>query len=298
LSLTARKGLIRIVAVTSLGFAASCFAQTLVPLGDSGTGSTRNQERLAANRAARQALHASTQAAAPRPDVVILTGDRVISQFVDGAFWLTTITVVNLETHSTDFDVLFFQDDGTDFNVPIVGLSGLTRGVTVHLPALGSLTFQTAGTSSVLGVGWATLSQSNSDSVGITAIFRLSLPGTQPQEAVVPAVNQFEQHFLLSFDDTSFITGLALANPTLSSVVITANIRNEGGQIIDTRQLSLAPYHHTSFVLPSTWGTTRGIRGTIEFITSGFGVGALGLRFNGVAFTSINVLENFNWVVN
>jgi hypothetical protein len=46
-------------------------------------------------------------------------------------------------------------------------------------------------------------------------------------------------------------------------------------------------------------GIKAGIRGTIEFLTSGLscGVGALGLRFNGTAFTSINALQNYNWAV-
>ncbi len=113
---------------------------------------------------------------------------------------------------------------------------------------------------------------------------------------MVPAVNQFEQHFLLPFDDTVYIMGLAIANPTTNSVTVVATIRNEDGQTVDVRQLSLAPYNHTAFVLPSTWSSTRSMRGTIEFVTSGYGVGALGLRFDGIAFTSVGVLENFKWI--
>jgi hypothetical protein len=232
-----------------------------------------------------------------RPNTVVYTGDTVISQFVDGSAWQTSISVVNLETHSTNFDLLFFLDNGNDFNVPIVGLAGLNRSVHVTLNPMGTLTFKTKGTDPVLTSGWALLSQSNSDSVGITGVFRLNLPGVQSQEAVVPAVNRFEQHFLLSFDDTAYSTGLALANPTLNSVTVSATIRDELGQTVDTQQLFLAPYNHTAFDLPSTWSSTKGMRGTIEFVTSGYGVGALGLRFDGIAFTSVSVLENFNWVV-
>jgi hypothetical protein len=113
---------------------------------------------------------------------------------------------------------------------------------------------------------------------------------------VVPAVNQFETHFVLNFDDTAYITGLALANPTVNTVAIIANIRASDGTIIDTQNLTLPPYNHVSFSLPANWTSTRGTSSTIEFLTSGYGVGALGLRFNGSAFTSLNVLENFNWV--
>ena len=83
------------------------------------------------NRAARQGRRAgvapTAAAKSAKPNVVIFQGDRIISQFVDGPYWLTSITVVNLETHATDFDVLFFEDDGSDFNAPVVGLSGQSQ---------------------------------------------------------------------------------------------------------------------------------------------------------------------------
>lgn len=265
-------------------------------MGPSGPGSIQNQIALASRRTARTAPQGTTSAAQPR--VVVFKGDTVISQFVDGGSWLTSITVTNLETHTTSFDVLFFQDDGADFNVPIVSLSGLQRAVTVTLAPMGTLTFSTTGTNTALTTGWALLSQTNNDSVGISAVFRQFVPGGQAQEAVVPAVNQFETHFVLNFDNTAYITGIALANPTLNTVGVQANIRNAAGQIIDTRQFSLAPYNHVSFGLPASWASTQGISGTIEFLTSGYGVGALGLRFNGTAFTSLNVLENYNWTLN
>jgi hypothetical protein len=44
----------------------------------------------------------------------------------------------------------------------------------------------------------------------------------------VAAVNQFENHFVLLFDNTlPFVTGVALANRTLNAVSIPVNIRNE-----------------------------------------------------------------------
>jgi hypothetical protein len=143
--------------------------------------------------------------------------------------------------------------------------------------------------------GWALLSAPNNDAIGVFAVFRQTSPGRQPQEAVVPAVSQSENHFVMPFDNTGFITGIALANPTLNVVNVPVNIRDENGKIIDTRNFSLGPSSHMSFSLPDTWGTTAGRRGTIEFITSGFGLGALGLRFNGAAFTSLNVMQNSSW---
>jgi hypothetical protein len=263
------------------------FSQEITPL-IGADGSTLNQQFLA-NR--------ERPTKSPVKDVVVLPGDVVNPQFVDGGGWLTAVTVVNLENHPANFDVLFFNDNGTDFNVPVAGV-GLFRGVHVSLTVAGSLTFQTTGTNAKLASGWALLSKTTNDSIGIMAIFRQSIPGQQSQEAVVPAVNQFENHFLLLFDNTQqFVTGVAVANPTVNSVVIPVNIRNELGQIIDTQQFSLGPYSHMAFGLPATWRSTVGIRGTVEFLTSGFGIGALGLRFDGFAFTSLNVLANVNWIL-
>src|SRR6476469_2948858 len=171
------------------------------------------------------------------------------------------------------------------------------RGLNVTLETAGSIEFETAGLASNLTQGWALLSQSTNDSVGGMAIFRQSVFGRPDQEAVVPIVSQFDNHFVLLFDNTAFTTAIALANPTTNRVDIPVNIRNQAGQIIDRRTVTLGSYNHTAFTLPDTWSSTAGRRGAIEFQTSGFGVGALGLRFNGSAFTSFHVLENFNWVV-
>src|SRR5437764_13138457 len=97
------------------------------------------------------------------------------------------------------------------------------------------------------------------------AIFRQTVAGRQAQEAVVPSVNQYDSHFVLPFDNTIYTTGVALANPTTTRVSIPVNIRNEAGQIIDTRQFSLGPYSHSAFVLPDIWASTAGKRGTLEF---------------------------------
>ena len=278
--------------VLLLTFASLSIAQTTVGLTGSNPEDRLNQQFL------QQRLNESKNSAqkSGQRNVVVFPGDRIIPQFVDGGSWKTSMYFVNLENRSVSFQVLFFDDDGRDLSVPIIG-QGLVRGLTVSLEAAGSITFETAGTASNLTQGWALLSQSTNDSVGGMAVFRQSVFGRPDQEAVVPIVNQYDNHFVLLFDNTNFTTAIALANPTSTAVVIPVNIRSQSGQIIDQRTVRLGSYSHTAFTLPDTWGSTAGRRGTIEFQTSGFGVGALGLRFSGSAFTSFHVLENFNWVV-
>lgn len=265
-------------------------AQTTVGIPASHAGDRLNEQSLK-NRVA-----PSPKAGTPEKRVVVFPGDRVIAQFVDGGSWKTSIYFVNLENHSVSFQVLFFDDAGGDLSVPVAG-QGVVRGLNISLDAAGSVEFETGGFSANLTQGWALLSQSTNDSVGGMAVFRQSVAGRADQEAVVPIVSQYDSHFVLLFDNTSFTTAIALANPTSTAVTIPVNIRNQAGQIIDQRTIQLGSYAHTAFTLPDTWGATAGRRGAIEFLTSGFGVGALGLRFNGSAFTSFHVLENSNWVV-
>ena len=270
-----------------LGFASLSNAQTATGLPASSPGDRLNQQIL-------QQRQESKKSEAKL--VAVYPGDRVIAQFVDGGSWKTSMYFVNLENHSVSFQVLFFTDDGNDLTVPVLG-QGFVRGLNISLDTAGSIQFETAGTDFSLAQGWALLSQSTNDSVGGMAVFRHSFPGIADQEAVVPIVNQYENHFVLLFDNTStFSTAIALANPTTNSVAIPVNIRNQTGQIIDQRIVNLGAYSHTAFSLVDRWGSTAGRRGAIEFLTSGFGVGALGLRFNGSAFTSFHVLENLRWV--
>jgi len=210
-----------------------------------------------------------------QPNVVVFAGDRVFPHIVDGGGWQTSFFFVNLENHPVSFQVLFFDDDGNDLFVPVAGL-GSVRQVNVTLDTAGSTEFETTGFSNNLRQGWALLSQTTSDTVGGMAVFKQHVFGRPDQEAVVPIVSQFDSHFVLLFDNTAFITGIAIANPTLNFVDIPVNIRNQSGQIIDQRTISLGPYEHTAFSLPDTWFSTAGRRGAIEFQTSGFGVAALG----------------------
>lgn len=273
-------------------WSSASIGQSLVGVGGVDTDSNFNQQFLKQQHAGAKTVQ--PQGGTIQPKVVVFPGDRVISQFVDGAGWSTSVFFVNLESHPVSFQVLFFRDDGNDMFVPVVGL-GLVRQVNITLDTAGSTEFETAGFADSLKQGWALVSQTTDDTVGGMAVFRQHVFGRPDQEAVVPIVSQFDSHFVLLFDNTAFITGIAIANPTLDFVDIPVTIRNQAGQIIDQQTVSLGPYNHTAFSVPDTWRSTSGRRGTIEFETSGFGVAALGLRFNGSAFTSFNVLENINW---
>jgi hypothetical protein len=252
-------------------------------------------------QSARSLMGAEIKPSDPKPKVVVFAGDDVIPHVVDGGLWKTTFKFVNLENHTVTFTLSFIQDNGEPLVLPILGNSLLTGGAYTSLSftllATQSATVQTAGAAAALTEGWAFMQQAVvTDSIGGFAIFTQHIPGGQDQEATVPVVNQFSGHFVLLFDNTAYITGIAIANPTNGPVSIPVNIRNEAGQLIDQELITLGPFGHTAFGVPTTWPKTAGIAGGIEFIASGYGVGALGLRFNGAAFTTFNILENYAWL--
>src|SRR5258708_6647336 len=168
-------------------FASMSFGQTTIGLPGSNPGDRLNQELLAQRHETKTNGH-----------VVVYPGDRVIAQFVDGGSWKTSMYFVNLESHTVSFQVLFFDDLGNDLSVPVVG-QGVVRGLNITLDSAGSIEFETSGNASSLTQGWALLSQSTNDSVGGMAIFRQSVAGRADQEAVVPIVSQYDNHFVLLF---------------------------------------------------------------------------------------------------
>ena len=271
--------------------AASCLAQQVVPYPAGPAGSTFNRTLLTRSRLGSGGIQSHTVVGTSGAASL---GNLVLPHVIDGASWQTSITMVNLETHGTSFDLLFFQDNGTDFPLPING-HGSVNALHIALAALGSTTIDTEGLSPSLLSGWAMVSQPNGDAVGVSAIFRSSQPGRQPQEAVVPTTSQFTTHFVIPFDNTVYATGIALANPSLNVETISATIRDESGNVIDRRNLSIVASGHFAMSVGDAWSTTVGKRGTIEFQTSGTGLGGLGLRFNGAAFTTLDVYQNAAW---
>jgi len=257
---------------------------------------------LAAEPQAPDAVKSIATGTDVQPRDVVFAGTNVFPQVVDGAGWKTTFKLVNLENHTVSFTLFFYGDGGFPLSLPILDSAVINGGnftsIAFTLPTAASITSETAGFASRLAQGWALMQRNvSTDSIGGFAIFRFRAPGGQDQEAVVPIVDQFSGHFVLLFDNTlSFVSGIAIANPTNTSVSIPVNIRDETGQIIDQQFIGLGPFAHTAFNTPDQWPSTAGRAGGIEFLTSGYGVGALGLRFNRFAFTSFPVLTNFNWL--
>ena len=250
----------------------------------------------------RQAIAARQAAQSPktsRRGVAVFPGDNIIPQLVEGAGWSTAMTFVNLDVKSVRFTIYFLDDNGDDLAIPVTGI-GTTAGVDITLPVNNTITVQTPGTSASLKQGWVYIERGIDDIVSGLAVFRQRVSGRPDFEAVVPIVSEFDDRFVLLYDNTNgFTTAVAIANPSVAAVRIPITVRDEDGNVLETRTTSLDGLAHIAGSIPDTWPVTRGRRGSIEFRTNNLGVGVLGLRFNpSGAFTSFHVLSNIDWILN
>ena len=122
------------------------------------------------------------------------------------------------------------------------------------------------------------------------AIFRQDVDGAQ--EALVPMEIANPDAWLLWFDNTgTFASGLAVVNNSITAASIDVIVRDEAGHEIQTQTLELPGLGHTSGALANMIGGTANKVGSVEFRTPQNGaITVLGLRFNGVSFTTIPVM--------
>jgi hypothetical protein len=206
----------------------------------------------------------------------------VLPQLAFGGGWYTALYFTNLNSTAVSFPVNFIGDDGNPLNVSVVGGSSTT----VNLAPRGTANIQIPDSGSLVqGYVSANLP------TGVTGygVFRQSVAGVPDQEAVVPLSGATFTTNTLLFDDTSYVTGVAVVNLASVSNTITATAYGSQGNLIGTSSISLPPNGKTAAVLRnlSGLGAIAGAIGSVDFTTSIGNVAALGLRFNGAAFTSI-----------
>ncbi len=222
--------------------------------------------------------------------VTIFTGDSVFPQVADGNGWTTRITLVNVDPTAGTFTLWFYHSDGTPWNITLKG-QGTASKWTGTLQVGASLFLETAGTAAATTSGWAYLE--TSDRIGGMAVFKVGWLPTHDAEAVVPIVNQFDDHYFLPFDNRAgYVTSLALVNPsTYSSETVTLAFLNPDGTRFHLDQFTLSPLHQITFATTDRYPQSIGRNGVIEIIASTWGVPGLGLLFNPrYSFTSVHAL--------
>jgi serine protease AprX len=223
------------------------------------------------------------QIAAPR-----LT--RILPQLAFGVSptlgnWNTDLYLHNMTGAPAQAIVSFYADNGSPLSVPkwgpVATLNLSARGVAVvDVNSSGPLQQGSMHLEIPEGV------------VGY-AIFRQSSPGVNPQEGVVSLAASSSSRSTVLFDETSFVTAVAVANPGLAPVTVQVVARDDQGSQIGAATLSLTARQRMAFVLrdrPEFRGIV-GRKGTVDFSVSTGSISVLGLRFNGLAFTSISPFE-------
>src|SRR5206468_983155 len=80
-------------------------------------------------------------------------------------------------------------------------------------------------------------------------IFRQSIPGVNDQEAVVPLSGASATISTFEFDDTKYVTGVAVVNLATVSTTISVVARDLQGNTIGTSSIPLGPLAKTAVVL-------------------------------------------------
>ena len=90
------------------------------------------------------------------------------------------------------------------------------------------------------------------------------------------------------------VTAVAIANPSAVATTVAITVWDTGGNVIGASSVDLQPNSKTATNLDSLSGLSgmAGKRGSAQFTVSTGNVAVLGLRFSGVAFTSIPTTGN------
>jgi len=225
---------------------------------------------------------ASSQTVRLRKVLYTTTTVRILPQLAFGGGWYSALYFTNTTAAALSFSVNFLGDDGAPLTVPSAGGSSAT----VTLAARGTAMIEAPNTGP-LSQGYVTASLP----YGITGygIFRATNEGQGDQEAVVPLSGASATISTLIWDDTNFVTAVAVVNPSSVANNITVTVRDSSGRIIGTSPVALAAMSKIAVALRDLPGLSviAGSRGSADFTADAGSVAVLGLRFGGTAFTSI-----------
>jgi P pilus assembly chaperone PapD len=206
----------------------------------------------------------------------------ILPQFAFGGGWYSALYFTNLAGNGVSFPVNFVSDASTPLTVPSIAGATTQVALTVN----GTAIVEAANQGSLLQgyAGFSLLS-----GVSGYGVFRQSVAGQTDQEAVVPLSAANATSTTLTWDDTNYITAVAVANPSTVATTVAVALRDENGKVIGTSSIEIPAGGKTEAALRSLPGLSGmvGLRGSAQFTVSSGAVAVLGLRFNGAAFTSI-----------
>ncbi len=212
------------------------------------------------------------------PPAAITSGNTVLSQFVFGGGWSSSLYFTNPTASQVSFPVRFYNDSAVE--MPFGG-SAIRQLI---IPARGTTLIQAQNTGS-LSQGWATFDLP----AGVVGygVFRQAVSGIPDQEAVVPFAGTGATKASLTYDESNLVTAAAVWYNGATNATVTIVARDEGGTQIGTATLTMTPGTKQAFAVVEKIVAIGGKRGVLEFSTSAGNISVLGLRFAGSAFTSI-----------
>ena len=215
-------------------------------------------------------------------DISSATTAYSLPQLAFGGGWYTAAYFTNTTAGQVSFQVNFVGDDGSPLNVPSIGGTSTVVNLAangtaiVEIPDNGPLTQGYIAVSLPVGV------------VGY-GVFRQSVAGRPDQEAVVPLSRAATTTSTLIWDDTNYVTAVAIVNPSAVPVVVSITVWDSNGNVVGNSSVNLAANSKTAMPLHSLPGLAGvvGKRGSAQFSVAAGNLAVLGLRFNNAAFTSI-----------
>ena len=206
----------------------------------------------------------------------------VLPDFAFGGGFYSAIYFANTGNTAVSFPVHFIGDDGNPLTVPAIGGSTTT----IQLAPQGTAIVEAPNVGALVQ-GYASMFLPSG--VISYGIFRKSTPGMADQEVIVPLSSAASSRRTLIFDDTNFVTAVAIVNPSAVQNIVTVTVRDDAGKLIGNPTILLGANAKTAVVLRNLPGLAgiAGKRGIADFSVVAGNVAVLGLRFNGEAFSSI-----------
>ena len=206
----------------------------------------------------------------------------VLPDFVFGGGFYSAIYFANTGNRAVSFPVHFIGDDGNPLTVPSIGGSTTT----IQLGPQGTAVVEAPNVGALVQGYASVFLPSGVVSYGV---FRKSAPGVADQEVIVPLSSVASSRRTLIFDDTNYVTSVAIVNPSVVQNIVTVSVRDDAGNLIGNPTILLGANSKTAVVLRDLPGLAgvAGKRGIADFSVVAGNVAVLGLRFNGEAFSSI-----------
>ena len=195
-----------------------------------------------------------------------------------GASWQTTITYINYSREEVTCQTDFLSDHGTPLMVSFAEL-GTVDSRTDVLPPGGSVHQETdVDLSAPLAPGWARANCTGP--VQASLLFRwYNSEGMPVAEAGVNAATVPATRFVTFAErgEGQFGTGVAYANPSATSALVTFTARDTAGEVLASADRTLLPGGHDAHGMESLFGLTS-FTGSIE-VTSTEPIVSLSLNF-------------------